>query len=67
MDKILFYEDTDSVREFQDKFKTYEDKFPGWSEQTNGMHQYHSMLTLYDLPQHTARVLTCSSLDRTGG
>ncbi|KAL9026320.1 MAG: hypothetical protein Q9180_007500 [Flavoplaca navasiana] len=38
---ILFYEDTDSVREFQDKFKTYEDKFPGWSEQTNGMHQYH--------------------------
>ncbi|KAL8748640.1 MAG: hypothetical protein Q9199_008127 [Rusavskia elegans] len=38
---ILFYEDTDSVREFQNKFKTYEDKFPGWSEQTNGMHQYH--------------------------
>ncbi|KAL8710549.1 MAG: hypothetical protein Q9225_007279 [Loekoesia sp. 1 TL-2023] len=37
---ILFYEDTDSVREFQNKFKTYEDKFPGWSEQTNGMHQY---------------------------
>ncbi|KAL8853162.1 MAG: hypothetical protein Q9221_002044 [Calogaya cf. arnoldii] len=38
---ILFYEDTDTVREFQEKFKTYEDKFPGWSEQTNGMHQYH--------------------------
>ncbi|KAL8799192.1 MAG: hypothetical protein Q9223_007697 [Gallowayella weberi] len=37
---ILFYEDTDVVREFQDKFKTYEDKFPGWSEQTNGMHQF---------------------------
>ncbi|KAL8732080.1 MAG: hypothetical protein Q9166_003034 [cf. Caloplaca sp. 2 TL-2023] len=37
---ILFYEDTDNVREFQNKFKTYEDKFPGWSEQTNGMHQY---------------------------
>ncbi|KAL8695962.1 MAG: hypothetical protein Q9201_007887 [Fulgogasparrea decipioides] len=37
---ILFYEDTTSVREFQEKFKTYEDKFPGWSEQTNGMHQY---------------------------
>ncbi|KAL8807826.1 MAG: hypothetical protein Q9182_000475 [Xanthomendoza sp. 2 TL-2023] len=37
---ILFYEDTDTVREFQDKFKTYEDKFPGWSEQTNGMHQF---------------------------
>ncbi|KAL8908580.1 MAG: hypothetical protein Q9171_005377 [Xanthocarpia ochracea] len=37
---ILFYEDTDSVREFQNKFKTYEDKFPGWSEQTNGMHQF---------------------------
>ena len=43
MYQILFYEDTDNVREFQDKFKTYEDKFPGWSEQTNGMHQYHSM------------------------
>lgn len=39
---ILFYEDTDTVREFQNKFKTYEDKFPGWSEQTNGMHQYTS-------------------------
>ncbi|KAL8674836.1 MAG: hypothetical protein Q9168_000817 [Polycauliona sp. 1 TL-2023] len=38
---VLFYEDTDTVREFQEKFKTYEDKFPGWSEQTNGMHQYH--------------------------
>ncbi|KAL8946616.1 MAG: hypothetical protein Q9222_007007 [Ikaeria aurantiellina] len=37
---ILFYEDTDTMREFQNKFKTYEDKFPGWSEQTNGMHQY---------------------------
>ncbi|KAL8681572.1 MAG: hypothetical protein Q9186_002312 [Xanthomendoza sp. 1 TL-2023] len=37
---ILFYEDTDTVREFQNKFKTYEDKFPGWSEQTNGMHQF---------------------------
>ncbi|KAL9001495.1 MAG: hypothetical protein Q9169_000070 [Polycauliona sp. 2 TL-2023] len=38
---ILFYEDTDNVREFQAKFPRYEDKFPGWSEQTNGMHQYH--------------------------
>lgn len=66
MDQILFYEDTDNVREFQDKFKTYEDKFPGWSEQTNGMHQYHSMLALYDLPQQIARVLTYRSLDRTG-
>ncbi|MCJ1454423.1 hypothetical protein MMC28_004776 [Mycoblastus sanguinarius] len=37
---ILFYEDTDTIRAFQEKFKTYEDKFPGWSEQTNGMHQY---------------------------
>ncbi|KAI4148057.1 MAG: hypothetical protein L6R39_002916 [Caloplaca ligustica] len=37
---ILFYEDTDRVRDFQNKFKTYEDKFQGWSEQTNGMHQY---------------------------
>lgn len=39
---ILFYEDTDTIRNFQEKFKTYEDKFPGWSEQTNGMHQYVS-------------------------
>ncbi|KAL8638895.1 MAG: hypothetical protein Q9228_004001 [Teloschistes exilis] len=37
---ILFYEDTDTMRQFQEKFKTYQDKFPGWSEQTNGMHQY---------------------------
>lgn len=39
---ILFYEDTDTMRQFQEKFKTYQDKFPGWSEQTNGMHQYVS-------------------------
>lgn len=26
---ILFYEDTTTMREFQEKFKTYEDKFPG--------------------------------------
>ncbi|KAL9126850.1 MAG: hypothetical protein Q9217_004177 [Psora testacea] len=37
---LLFYEDTDSIREYQEKFKTYEDKFPQWSEQSNGMHQY---------------------------
>ncbi|KAL8793200.1 MAG: hypothetical protein Q9195_004230 [Heterodermia aff. obscurata] len=37
---VLFYEDTSVVREFQEKFKTYQDRFPGWSEQTNGMHQY---------------------------
>ncbi|KAI4113411.1 MAG: hypothetical protein LQ345_005604 [Seirophora villosa] len=37
---ILFYEDTDVIREFQAKFKTYEDKFPSWSDQTSGMHQY---------------------------
>ncbi|KAL8955270.1 MAG: hypothetical protein Q9183_006715 [Haloplaca sp. 2 TL-2023] len=37
---ILFYEETDTIRTFQEKFKTYQDKFPGWSEQTNGMHQY---------------------------
>lgn len=37
---VLFYEDTSNVREYQEKFKTYEDRFPGWSEQTNGMHQY---------------------------
>ncbi|KAI9741980.1 MAG: hypothetical protein M1834_000369 [Cirrosporium novae-zelandiae] len=37
---ILFYEDDEIVREFSDKFKTYASRFPGWSEQTNGMHQY---------------------------
>ncbi|KAL9100331.1 MAG: hypothetical protein Q9163_004280 [Psora crenata] len=37
---ILFYEDTDVVRNFQIKFKSYEDKFPQWSEQSNGMLQY---------------------------
>ncbi|KAL8982573.1 MAG: hypothetical protein Q9177_005229, partial [Variospora cf. flavescens] len=37
---ILFYEDTDVIREFQAKFKTYEAKFPEWSDQTSGMHQF---------------------------
>ena len=26
--QVLFYEDTSTIREFQEKFKTYEDKFP---------------------------------------
>lgn len=26
---LLFYEDTTTVREFQERFKSYEDKFPG--------------------------------------
>ncbi|KAL6716810.1 hypothetical protein ACLMJK_004722 [Lecanora helva] len=37
---ILFYEDTTTLHSFQEKYKTYSDRFPGWSEQTNGMHQY---------------------------
>ena len=37
---VLWYEDTERVREFQERFKLYEEKFPMWSEQSNGMHQY---------------------------
>ncbi|KAL9023256.1 MAG: hypothetical protein Q9196_007313, partial [Gyalolechia fulgens] len=37
---ILFYEDSDVMREFQIKYKSYEHMFPEWSEHTNGMHQF---------------------------
>lgn len=37
---ILFYEDSATVRQFQDKFAAYHDIFPEWSVQSGGMHQF---------------------------
>ncbi len=36
---ILFYEDTDAVKDLQDSFASYAEKFPQWSQHTAGMHQ----------------------------
>jgi len=37
---IVFYEDSATVRQFQDKFPAYHDIFPEWSVQSGGMHQF---------------------------
>lgn len=35
---ILFYEDTEIVKNLQQAFPLYKDKFPVWSQQTSAMH-----------------------------
>lgn len=37
---VLFYEDTDVVRELQEKFPSYADNFPVWSEHSTGIAQF---------------------------
>lgn len=37
---VLFFDDQDTVQEFQNKFQPYADKFPGWASQSNGMQQH---------------------------
>ncbi|GAB7347330.1 hypothetical protein MBLNU459_g4274t1 [Dothideomycetes sp. NU459] len=37
---ILFLEDPNPVKELQSKFALYAQHFPGWSTQSNAMHQY---------------------------
>ncbi len=36
---VLFFDDTRTVRELQEKFPLYRDNFPVWAEQANGMVQ----------------------------
>lgn len=36
---VLFFEDTDIVKQMQEKFPTYAENFPVWSEHTSAMHQ----------------------------
>ncbi|QIW94758.1 hypothetical protein AMS68_000276 [Peltaster fructicola] len=43
---ILFYEDPKTVKELQEKVAAYADKVPGWSTETNAMHQYHAWVAL---------------------
>lgn len=43
---VLFYEDMDVVRKFQDQFAAYSENFPIWSNQTSGMVQLIVWTTL---------------------
>lgn len=43
---ILFFEDTDTVKNLQEKFPLYGENFPKWSLQSNGMLQYMVWLAL---------------------
>ena len=43
---ILFFEDTDTVKNLQEKFPIYGENFPKWSLQSNGMLQYMVWLAL---------------------
>ncbi len=37
---VLFFEDTNTVKELQEKFPLYKENFPVWSNQSSGMLQY---------------------------
>ena len=37
---ILYYDDSDTVRQLQAQFPTYKDNFPVWAQQANGMLQF---------------------------
>ncbi|MBQ7705336.1 MAG: nitroreductase family protein [Selenomonadaceae bacterium] len=37
---ILFFEETDTVKDMQEKFKPYAENFPIWASQANGMLQF---------------------------
>lgn len=43
---VLFFEDMDVVRKFQDQFELYSENFPIWSNQTSGMIQLVVWTTL---------------------
>lgn len=45
---ILFYEDMEVVENLQKAFPDYKDNFPGWSQQTSGMHQFAIWAMLED-------------------
>lgn len=38
--QVLFLDDTTTVNEFASKLPLYAQHFPGWANQSNGMHQY---------------------------
>lgn len=46
---VLFFEDEDIVKNFQEKFASYKDKFPQWSEHTSAMHQFAIWTMLEDV------------------
>ena len=46
---ILFMEDQSTVKKLQESFPTYRDTFPGWSLQTDAMHQLAVWVMLEDV------------------
>lgn len=40
---MLFYEDPEHIKPFQEKFPAYKDQFEPWAHHTNAMHQYFCM------------------------
>ncbi|WP_436651375.1 nitroreductase family protein [Latilactobacillus sakei] len=43
---ILFFEDQDIIKGFQENVPLYAEKFPVWAEQSNGMAQYATWMAL---------------------
>ncbi|KAH8174295.1 nitroreductase family protein [Sarocladium implicatum] len=37
---VLFFDDQDTIHEYQNKFQTYAEKFDGWATQSNAIQQY---------------------------
>lgn len=46
---VLYFEDQNVVKEFQERFPLYADNFPIWSEQTSAMHQLTVWTLLEDV------------------
>ncbi|GLA39003.1 hypothetical protein AnigIFM63309_006329 [Aspergillus niger] len=49
MGTILFYEDPEHIKPFQEKFPAYKDQFEPWAHHTNAMHQYFLWIGLESL------------------
>lgn len=43
---VLFFEDQDTIKNFQENVPLYADNFPVWAEQSNGMAQYATWMAL---------------------
>ncbi|HGL3811115.1 TPA: nitroreductase family protein [Enterococcus faecium] len=45
---VLFFKDTDVVKDLQEQFELYADNFPDWSEQSNGIATANTWVALVD-------------------
>ena len=43
---VLFFDDQDTIHEYQNKFQAYAEKFDGWATQSNAIQQYLSWTAL---------------------